>query len=229
MKTLVDHLSQYANYHRDPRNIATHFVGIPMIVLAVTILLSRPGWEIAGMWLSPALVAAAASVWFYLRLDLRFGLVMGLLLGLCLWVGEALAVQSTTLWLGAGLGAFVVGWIIQFIGHYYEGRKPAFVDDVSGLIIGPLFVVAEAAFMLGLCPTLKRAVETNAGPIAMRQKKHRCKGHSRASALLQGACPRTRFTGAILRQVHPTPTQPCGTWHWPPECRSRSRSASALP
>lgn len=42
MKTLVDHLSQYANYHRDPRNIATHFVGIPMIVLAVTILLSRP-------------------------------------------------------------------------------------------------------------------------------------------------------------------------------------------
>ena len=61
MKTLVDHLSQYANYHRDPRNIATHFVGIPMIVLAVTILLSRPGWEIAGMWLSPALVAAAAA------------------------------------------------------------------------------------------------------------------------------------------------------------------------
>ncbi|HBK50105.1 DUF962 domain-containing protein [Pseudomonas putida] len=171
MKTLVDHLSQYANYHRDPRNIATHFVGIPMIVLAVTILLSRPGWEIAGMWLSPALVAAAVSVWFYLRLDLRFGLVMGLLLGMCLWVGEALAVQSTTLWLGAGLGAFVVGWIIQFIGHYYEGRKPAFVDDLSGLIIGPLFVVAEAAFMLGLCPTLKRAVETNAGPIAMRQKK----------------------------------------------------------
>lgn len=53
MKNLVDHLSQYASYHRDPRNIATHFVGIPMIVLAVTILLSRPGWEVAGMWLSP--------------------------------------------------------------------------------------------------------------------------------------------------------------------------------
>ncbi len=85
MKTLVDHLSQYASYHRDPRNIVTHFIGIPMIVLAVTILLSRPGWEVAGIWLSPALLAAAASVWFYLRLDLRFGLVMGALLGLCLW------------------------------------------------------------------------------------------------------------------------------------------------
>ncbi|MGN8251452.1 Mpo1 family 2-hydroxy fatty acid dioxygenase [Pseudomonas sp. SMV7] len=168
MKNLVDHLSQYASYHRDPRNIATHFVGIPLIVLAVTILLSRPGWDVAGMWLSPALLGAAASVWFYLRLDLRFGLVMGVLLGLCLWVGQVLAVQSTALWLGSGLAAFVVGWIIQFVGHYYEGRKPAFVDDVSGLIIGPLFVVAEAAFMLGLCPALKQAVERNAGPVVAR-------------------------------------------------------------
>jgi len=171
MKTLVEHLSQYAAYHRDPRNIATHFVGIPLIVLAVTVLLSRPGWDVAGMWLSPALLAATASVWFYLRLDRRFGLVMGLLLGLCLWVGQVLAMQGTALWLSAGLGAFVVGWIIQFVGHYYEGRKPAFVDDVSGLIIGPLFVLAEAGFMLGRCPELKRAVEANAGPVALRQKK----------------------------------------------------------
>ncbi|MDR6712834.1 putative membrane protein YGL010W [Pseudomonas hunanensis] len=171
MKSLVEHLSQYAGYHRDPRNIATHFVGIPLIVLAVTILLSRPGWDVAGIWLSPALLAAAAAVWFYLRLDLRFGLVMGLLLGLCLWLGQVLAVQATGLWLSAGLAAFVLGWIIQFVGHYYEGRKPAFVDDLSGLIIGPLFVVAEAAFMLGLCPALKKAVEANAGPVALRQKK----------------------------------------------------------
>ncbi|MFL6606913.1 MAG: Mpo1-like protein, partial [Pseudomonas sp.] len=27
MKSLVDHLSQYAAYHRDPRNIASHFIG----------------------------------------------------------------------------------------------------------------------------------------------------------------------------------------------------------
>jgi hypothetical protein len=35
MKSLVDHLSQYAAYHRDPRNIASHFIGIPLIVVAV--------------------------------------------------------------------------------------------------------------------------------------------------------------------------------------------------
>jgi predicted membrane channel-forming protein YqfA (hemolysin III family) len=43
MKNLVDHLSQYAAYHRDTRNIVTHFVGIPLIVIAVAVLLSRPG------------------------------------------------------------------------------------------------------------------------------------------------------------------------------------------
>ncbi|WP_295485640.1 Mpo1-like protein [uncultured Pseudomonas sp.] len=170
MKTLVEHLSQYAAYHRDPRNITTHFVGIPLIVLAVSILLSRPGWSVAGLWLSPALLVAAASVWFYLRLDLRWGLLMGTLLGLCLWAGQWLAQQQTGLWLSIGLGLFVVGWMIQFIGHAYEGRKPAFVDDLSGLIIGPLFVVAELAFMLGMCPDLKRAVEANAGPVAIRRK-----------------------------------------------------------
>ncbi|MBV6286334.1 DUF962 domain-containing protein [Pseudomonas aegrilactucae] len=170
MKSLVEHLSQYAAYHRDPRNIATHFVGIPMIVVAVTVLLSRPGIDMAGMWLSPALLVAAWSAWFYLRLDTRFGLLMSVLLGLCLWAGQVLAVQSTMLWLSAGLGLFVVGWVIQFVGHYYEGRKPAFVDDVSGLIVGPLFVVAEMAFLLGLRGELKRAIEGNAGPVAVKSK-----------------------------------------------------------
>lgn len=168
MSTLAEHLIRYAGYHRDPRNIVTHFIGIPMIVLSVAILLSRPGWPFGGIWLSPALLVSAAATGFYLRLDLRFGLVMGALLGLCLWASYLLAVQATALWLSVGVGAFVLGWIIQFVGHHYEGRKPAFVDDVSGLIIGPLFVVAEAAFMLGLCPALKHTVEKAAGPVAVR-------------------------------------------------------------
>lgn len=84
MSTLAEHLIRYAGYHRDPRNIVTHFVGIPLIVLSVAILLSRPGVSLGGIWLSPALLVSAAATWFYLRLELRFGLVMGALLGLCL-------------------------------------------------------------------------------------------------------------------------------------------------
>lgn len=40
MKTLIDHLAQYAAYHRDPRNIHTHFAGVPMIMFAVVVLTS---------------------------------------------------------------------------------------------------------------------------------------------------------------------------------------------
>jgi uncharacterized membrane protein YGL010W len=170
MKTLVEHLTQYATYHRDRRNIATHFVGIPMIVVAIAILLSRPGFEVGGVLLSPAMAFCLGSVIFYWLLDVRFGLTMTLLLGLSLWAGQVVAAQSTATWLGAGVGLFVVGWVFQFVGHYYEGRKPAFVDDLVGLIVGPLFVVAEVGFSLGLRDEVRRAVEEQAGPTCIRVK-----------------------------------------------------------
>ncbi len=168
MKTLVDHLAQYAAYHRDTRNILSHFVGIPLIVVAVAVLLSRPAVEAFGLWLSPATLTAMAAAGFYLHLDLRFGLLMSLLLALSLWAGALLAMQTTALWLASGIGLFVIGWIIQFVGHYYEGRKPAFVDDLMGLAVGPLFVAAEAAFLLGMRKEVERQIVERAGPTGVR-------------------------------------------------------------
>jgi uncharacterized membrane protein YGL010W len=163
MKTLTQQLSRYAAYHRDRRNVMTHFVGIPMIVLAATILLSRPGIGIGGWFVSAALAVAVILTLYYLKLDLRYGIAMGVFLAVCLAIAEPLAHETTvTAWLGWGIGLFVIGWIIQFIGHYYEGRKPAFLDDVMGLAIGPLFVVAEAGFLLGL----RKEVEAEISPAA---------------------------------------------------------------
>ena len=170
MKTLVDHLAQYAAYHRDRRNIATHFIGIPMIVLSVAMLLSRPSVALFGLVLTPAVLVVVAMVIFYLALDLRFAFVMAALNIICLWVGYIVAQQSTGTWLATGIGLFVVGWVLQFIGHYWEGRKPAFVDDMSGLIVGPLFVLAEVAFLLGLRDEVRREVEKRVGPTHIRSK-----------------------------------------------------------
>jgi uncharacterized membrane protein YGL010W len=135
--------------------------------VAVAVLLSRPQW--AGGWLSPAVLVALASAWFYLRLELRLGVLMSVLLGMCLWAGQVLAQQSTLVWLASGVGMFVIGWVIQFVGHHYEGRKPAFVDDLTGLIVGPLFVVVELAFLLGLRRELKAQIEARAGGVRLRQ------------------------------------------------------------
>lgn len=152
MKTLIEHLANYAAYHRDPRNVATHFIGIPMIVLAVTALLGRPAMPLGdgSAYLTPAMVVYALSCLFYLRLSLGFGVAMTAILGVFLYAGAWIAAMPTGQWLGVGIGLFVLGWVIQFVGHYYEGRKPAFVDDLVGLLIGPLFLVAETAFALGL-------------------------------------------------------------------------------
>ena len=93
MKTLVDQLSQYADYHRDARNILTHFLGVPMILLAVVIVLSRPAWEWggAGVALSPAVLAALAASIYYMLLDMRYGLTLALVLGVMLALGAWLA------------------------------------------------------------------------------------------------------------------------------------------
>lgn len=165
MKTLADHLGQYAAYHREARNIATHFIGIPLIVVAVAMLLSRPSFEAGGVALSPATLAVLAAAVFYLRLDLRLGLLMAALLALAHACGAWAAAQSTATWLWWGVGTFILGWAIQFLGHAWEGRKPAFVDDVMGLAVGPLFVVVEALFGLGLLKGLKAEVERRAGPV----------------------------------------------------------------
>jgi uncharacterized membrane protein YGL010W len=163
VKTLTEQLSTYAAYHRDRRNIALHFVGIPLIVMAVEILLSRPAFTIGPILVTPAAIMSAIVALYYLRLDLRLGLLMAASLALGVWFGAVMAAQTSHIWLGTGIGLFVIGWAIQFVGHIYEGRKPAFLDDVIGLVIGPLFVVAEALFLLGLRDDLGEALSARAG------------------------------------------------------------------
>lgn len=160
MKTITEHLAQYACYHRDRRNIVTHLIGIPLIVLGIITLLARWNFFMLGsLSVSAALLVVVAATIYYLRLDAKLGLLMGVLLALCVWVGQQIAAAPTLVWLSWSIGMFVVGWVWQFVGHYFEGRKPAFVDDIIGLIIGPLFVVTEVVFMLGLRRSLRHDVE----------------------------------------------------------------------
>ena len=35
---------------------------------------------------------------------------------------------------------FVVGWIVQFVGHAFEGKMPSFFRDPTFLAIGPLWL-----------------------------------------------------------------------------------------
>jgi uncharacterized membrane protein YGL010W len=160
MSDLAKSLAAYRDYHRDHRNVWTHAVGIPLIVLAITTLLARPAFMVPllGVPASLAIIAAAlAGVW-YLLLDFRTGLLMVMLLAVFVSLGKAIAAISTEAWLGGGIGLFAVGWAFQFLGHHYEGRKPAFVDDLRSFLVGPLFVVVEGLFALGLMKRLRAEI-----------------------------------------------------------------------
>jgi uncharacterized membrane protein YGL010W len=163
MKSLTEQLTQYATYHRDRRNILTHFIGVPMIVASLCILLSRPALMTSLPWFTPGTVIFALVTAYYLKLDRRYGLVLGAYLGACLTFAHALADLPTGSWLAVGGGLFTVGWAMQFIGHAFEGRKPAFVDDITGLLIGPLFIAAEAGFLLGMRKEIESEVNAKAG------------------------------------------------------------------
>ncbi|KZZ58134.1 hypothetical protein A3762_08425 [Oleiphilus sp. HI0125] len=165
MKTLTQQLVMYANYHRDPRNILTHFVGIPLIVFAIAALLARPEFALFGLVLAPVYFVVGAACLYYLALDIKLGILMGLVFSMTIYGAQYVASLSTIEWLVWSIGLFVVGWVFQFVGHFYEGKKPAFVDDMTGLLIGPLFVVCEFAFMFGLMKKLKAEVESRAGPV----------------------------------------------------------------
>jgi uncharacterized membrane protein YGL010W len=160
MASLVDRLVSYADYHRDKRNIATHFVGIPMILVGTQSALARIG---IGP-VNAAVAATGLATRYYRALDPTYGAAMAATLGATCAIGTGIAALPFPLWAGATAGLVVGGWALQFLGHYFEGRKPAFMDDLRGLLDGPLFLVAETAFALGLSPELRDEVERRSGP-----------------------------------------------------------------
>jgi uncharacterized membrane protein YGL010W len=170
MQTIEQNLTQYAAYHRDRRNIATHFVGVPMIVFSIVLALATVSVPVAGFTVTLAAATCLAASAYYLRLDFALGAAMAVILfAMCAAASELTARMSTGAALGWAAIAFVWGWGLQFLGHRFEGMKPAFYDDAKQLLIGPLFVCAEACFLLGARAPLRRYIEERVGPTVARR------------------------------------------------------------
>lgn len=167
---LLRNLTQYAAYHRDRRNILTHFAGIPMIVFALVLALATVSVTAGGIAITLAAVASILLCAYYLRLDIAMGIAMAAaLFAMCAAASEMTARLGDGASLGWALVIFVWGWALQFLGHRFEGMKPAFFDDLRQLFIGPLFVCAEVFFLLGARPELRRDIERRVGPTVARR------------------------------------------------------------
>lgn len=170
MKPLEDSLTQYAAYHRDRRNIATHLFGIPLIVFATVLALATVEFSLGELSATLAVAACIGASVYYFRLDAAFGIAMAVtLFFMCAAASEITARFGGPHSLLLALAAFVAGWALQFWGHRFEGQKPAFFDDARQLLIGPLFVVAEVFFFFGARAPLRRFIESRVGPTVARR------------------------------------------------------------
>jgi len=154
MRSIDSLLEEYGESHQHLVNKAIHWIAVPAIVWTVIALL----WSIpfpfdSGIHFMPVnwavLVLLAAQVyWFRLSLSLGAGLLIYNLFMIQLTV---LMPQLTTrpLWQVA-LAVFIIAWIMQFIGHAIEGKRPSFFRDVQFLLIGPAWLMAFIYRALGI-------------------------------------------------------------------------------
>jgi uncharacterized membrane protein YGL010W len=162
MTSLEDQMAIYAAYHQDARNKATHFVGVPVIVLSLFIPLAWLRFEVGGVTLTAAMIFAGAVLIYYFMLDVVLGLGMLVFNAALIWIAQSIAAQGAVqgwLWFGA---LFVGGWILQLVGHVFEGRKPALADNLFQIFVAPIFLCAELFFALGYKPRLHAAVQERA-------------------------------------------------------------------
>lgn len=132
-------LAHYSDSHRHPTNELIHFIAIPLIMLSLLgMMFALHPWV--------AYVFIAASMVYYLRLSLVFLATMvlwsALLLALVHAMGERVLPVSVAIFVGA--------WILQFVGHKLEGKKPSFFEDIQYLWVGPLFVLSKLFGKLGI-------------------------------------------------------------------------------
>jgi uncharacterized membrane protein YGL010W len=144
-------LAAYASVHRDWRNKATHFVGIPIIAFSLLLVLSPWRFQLGGREWTMSLAVAIVAVLGWMALDVGIGILMALIMLLAWYAAEALAGalgSASAVWI-AFIALFVGGWVLQFLGHHYEGKRPALLDNIFQGFIGPMFLVAEALVVMG--------------------------------------------------------------------------------
>jgi uncharacterized membrane protein YGL010W len=159
MKTLEQQMAFYAAYHRNPWNRLTHFIGVPVIIFSIFVALSWLRVPVAGFEVTAAMLFIAIVLAYYFVLDVPLALGMTAFVLPVLYAGDLVARMPWQTGLAVFLATFIGGWILQLVGHVFEGRKPALTDNLFQIFVAPIFLAAEVAFALGLRGETRRQVE----------------------------------------------------------------------
>lgn len=162
MQDLATQIREYRKYHTKQATQITHYVGVPLIIFASLIFL---GWihitipSIVSTHLGWLVSIALVGYYFFYNWMLALFIAVDLII-LNLIANFISQPEPSLFGLIFFLICFIGGWAAQFIGHYLEGNKPAFMDYTSAIISAPICLAAEALFRFGLLEDLKKQVES---------------------------------------------------------------------
>ena len=129
--------AQYEQCHQHPTNVRLHKIAVPIILFCVLGFL----WPIHIANINVGMVAAVGYFIYALRLHARLALGLGLEL-LAMGSGGMLLQQvAGHYFLPVVMAIFLAAWAMQFVGHHIEGKKPAFLQDLLFLLVGPLWTL----------------------------------------------------------------------------------------
>lgn len=155
----VNQLAMYSAYHRSIANRLTHYIGVPVILFSLIVLAALvPAGELVGMPFSLATVLAVALAMFYLGGWRRIGLIAVFVLLVMVIAARFVVAEGTGHALTVFAVCFVGGWALQFLGHVFEGRRPALFDNLIQVLMAPAFMIAELLFAFGQEPKLKAEI-----------------------------------------------------------------------
>jgi uncharacterized membrane protein YGL010W len=139
---IKDELAIYDSIHRSPGNRLIHAIGIPVIMFSVggfgALIGQTDGVLNVGMLLG-VIVGIVIG-----RYDLKSGIVLTLFSWLLTLAAQAVHAELGTA--NAAIvyaAAFVIGWVVQFIGHAVERAGPAFGSRPLNLLLGPISVLND--------------------------------------------------------------------------------------
>lgn len=138
MRTIEKLLLQYSESHQNKTNVLIHVIAVPSIyfvTLGLIWAIPVPDF-IADFDVTWAHILAIPILFYYFKLSGPIGAAMTLLTIACFGGINLIAYYGVSVWLFC-LSLFIVMWILQFIGHKIEGKKPSFLEDLRFLLVGP--------------------------------------------------------------------------------------------
>lgn len=160
-KLFITNLKMYQEYHANCWTKVSHFIGIPLLLFSLLTLTSWVHILVPKFFDLPlAWILSIAVLVYYFMMDITLAAVLtGVFLVFNLII--SLAVKNEPSWtsLQVFFYTFVLGVILQVVGHFIEKKKPALRDELKQLIFIPMCLAAEGFFYFGQMQALKKALE----------------------------------------------------------------------